>query len=347
MKICCIGAGAIGLYIGGSLAYHGEDIIFLDRPGQESLYANKPISVEVDGFARETRNFTMISSLDDLKGVELDSMFITVKAFDTQAVIDRIKKAGLIPKSLTSFQNGVENESLLLQAFPGAEIIGASVVSAVSRLGDTAVRVEKNRGVGISCKGSTTEALLDSFHRSGFKPKRYADLNSMKWSKMISNLFANATSAILEMTPAEVYQNQQMFRIERMQILEALDVMQASGYKVVDLPGLPLRLLVALFKVLPEGLLQPVLTKLIAGGRGEKMPSFFIEKQRGSGQSEIDFLNGAIVRRGKTCGVPTPVNAALTRVLLQAIEDEENGRSYIHNPELLWETVKPRSTYIY
>ena len=65
----------------------------------------------------------------------------------------------------------------------------------------------------------------------------------MKWSKMLTNLPANATSAILDMTAAEVFAHPGLFRLEMRMLRETLAVMRASRIRVVDLPGVPVRAL--------------------------------------------------------------------------------------------------------
>jgi 2-dehydropantoate 2-reductase len=164
-------------------------------------------------------------------------------------------------------------------------------------------------------------------------------MQSMKWSKMISNLFSNAVSGILDMTPYEVYTRRGLFRIEKVQILEALAVMRRMGLRVVNLPGLPLKMLVWLIGCLPDFLLQPLLVKLIAEGRGEKMPSFYIEKMKGSDRSEVNYLNGAIVRMGTKYGVSTPVNQTLVEIFNEILSNSKVRDEYSHHPELLERTA--------
>ena len=228
---------------------------------------------------RKTGSYHLVVNANELGEVgALDCVLIAVKAFDTDQVIQQLKGIPVPFKAIACLQNGVENEDKFAQAFPEADIIGASIVSAVSRLDDTSVRVEKNRGIGICGQGAVHDQLFNSLQNAGLRPKKYSDMLSMKWSKMISNLFSNATSGILDMTPYEVYTRKGLFRIEKAQILETLAVMRRMGLRVVNLPGLPLKMLLWLIRFLPDPLLQPLLVKLIAEGRGEKMPSFYIEK---------------------------------------------------------------------
>jgi 2-dehydropantoate 2-reductase len=156
----------------------------------------------------------------------------------------------------------------------------------------------------------------------------------MKWSKMLTNLPANATAAILDMTPAEVFANPELFRMEMRMLRETLAVMRSNHVRVVDLPGVPVRAL-ALGTRLPEFVAHPLMLKAIGGGRGGKMPSFHIDLHSSRGKSEVDWLNGAVVRYGEQVGVPAPVNKLLTETLLALTKGELSMDIYVHKPEKL------------
>jgi len=75
----------------------------------------------------------------------------------------------------------------------------------------------------------------------------------------------------------------------------------------------------------------------IGKGRGNKMPSFHIDFHSGNGKSEVDYLNGAVVRIGKSVGVEAPVNRVLTETLLLLTAGELNADEFDHHPEKLLE----------
>jgi len=340
MKVLCIGAGAIGLLAGGSAAAQGAAVTFLVKPGQESKLAGREIHIQNQTQNWQVSDFNVISSLIDLDRDEVfDVIFIAVKTFDTESVISQLEKAKVYFRSILCLQNGVENEDKFRIAFPRAEIVAASVVSAVSRLDDTSIRVEKNRGIGLSGKDEYVQPVFAILKNAGLKPQIFADMRSMKWSKMLSNLFSNAASGILDMSPNEVYSHKDLFRIDKAQILETASVMRRSGLKIENLPGLPLRPLIMLMRITPDVLLQPLLKKMVAGGRGEKMPSFYIEKMKGSSRSEVNDLNGAVVRKGEALGVPTPINRALTETFNLILKDAKARQAFSRHPEKLVETT--------
>jgi 2-dehydropantoate 2-reductase len=163
----------------------------------------------------------------------------------------------------------------------------------------------------------------------------------MKWSKMLTNLPANATAAILNMTAAEVFAHPGLFRLEMRMLRETLAVMRANCVRVVDLPGVPVRAL-ALGTRLPEFIARPLMLKAVGGGRGGKMPSFHIDLYSGRGRSEVDWLNGAVVCYGEKAGVPTPVNRLLTETLLALTRGDVPLETYSRQPEKLLEKVSSK-----
>ena len=160
VKVLCIGAGAIGLLAGGSAATQGAAVTFLVKPGQENKLAGREIHIRNQTEVWRVKDFEVVSNLKEFNNQEIfDFIFIAVKTFDTESVIAQITKGRVNFRSILCLQNGVENEGKFQAAFPQAEIIGASVVSAVSRLDDTGIRVEKNRGIGLSGKAEMVQSI--------------------------------------------------------------------------------------------------------------------------------------------------------------------------------------------
>ncbi len=159
------------------------------------------------------------------------------------------------------------------------------------------------------------------------------------WSKAFLNIIGNATSAILNRPPGEVYQMPGMFDVEVAMLRETLAVMDKKGLTVMDLPGSAARQLAFGIRWVPKFLLKPILTKIVAGGRGDKMPSFQIELALGSNRSEVIFHNGAIAEAGQAVSVPIPVNAALNSILMQITTGAVDWVEYDGQPQRLLEEI--------
>jgi 2-dehydropantoate 2-reductase len=228
----------------------------------------------------------------------------------------------------------VENEQAIAQALGSDRVIYGTVTSAIGRRGPGDIILEKLRGVGVAAGHPLSEKLVSALIGAFLNGRLYPEAHGMKWSKMLTNLIANPTSAILNMTAAEVLANKKLYGLEIDMLRECLDVMKAQNLKVVDLPGTPVKALAFATK-LPLWLSKPFLARAAGSGRGAKMPSFHIDLYSGRGQSEVAYLHGAVVRTGQEHDIPTPVNELLTKILVALTNKEIPLESYAHQPEKL------------
>ena len=271
-----------------------------------------------------------------------DVGLFALKSYDTQSALAAFgPNTGALPPILC-LQNGVENETQLAEALGEDRVIPATVTSAIGRNAAGDIVLERLRGVGIADGHPHSQRLVEAFSKAGLNARLYDLAAAMKWSKMLTNLLANATSAILDMTPAEIFAHPGVYQLEVQQLREALRVMAAQNVDVVDLPGTPVRALAFAVRGLPPGVSRPLLRNAVGSGRGGKMPSFHIDLNSGRGQTEVDALNGAVVRFGERLGVATPVNRLLNRTLQELARGEIPRDAFSHNPEKLLKGLKER-----
>jgi 2-dehydropantoate 2-reductase len=157
----------------------------------------------------------------------------------------------------------------------------------------------------------------------------------MKWSKLLTNLVGNATSAILDLPVGAVFGEARLFGLEVAALRECLAVMRALGYGVVDLPGVPARLFAVAVQRLPPTLARPLLSRGVGSGRGGKMPSLHVDLHGGKGRTEVGWLNGAVARYGAAHGVSTPVNQVLTDTVEALSAGRLDKGHFRHRPEAL------------
>jgi 2-dehydropantoate 2-reductase len=319
VNVLVIGAGAIGTYIGGSLALAGNRVTFLEQPASARLLRKQGLRMELQGTlqvlsAREGKLRFSDSLRDALKGEQFDFGIYALKTFDTSAFLDSLGADAARMPPVLCLSNGVEQEAALA-AFLGAErVIAGTVTSSIARRGPGDIVLERSRGIGLFGGHPLSTTIQQALQAAGLNARLFPCAADMKWSKMLTNLPANATAAILDMNASEVYSHPGVFQLEMHMLREALAVMRAHGIRVIDLPGTPVRLL-ALGIRLPAAFSLPLLRKAVGGGRGGKMPSFHIDLHSGRGKSEVDWLNGAVVRHGHQKKIPTPVNQALNFTL--------------------------------
>lgn len=340
LNLLVYGAGAIGTYVGGSLALAGNRVTFLEQPKavEELRQRGLVLDLTVDNpssAACRPSSVEFSSTLEEaLKHGPFDVAIFALKSFDTAAALDGMKPfAGQLPPILC-LSNGVDNEPALAAVLGAEEVIAGTVTSSVGRRGVGDIVLERRRGVGLVSAHPLSDRLSAALTEAGLNARTFPRAADMKWSKMLTNLPANATAAILDMTAAEVFAHPGLFRLEMDMLREALAVMRARGVKVVDLPGVPVRAL-ALGTKLPEFIARPLMKKAIGGGRGGKRPSFHIDLHSGRGKSEVEWLNGAVFRYGKQAGVPTSVNSMLTKTLLALTRGELPLGKFSRQPEKL------------
>lgn len=270
-----------------------------------------------------------------------DFAIFALKSFDTTAALEGMKPfAGQLPPILC-LSNGVDNEPDIESVLGPGSVVAGTVTSAIGRRGVGDIVLERLRGVGVADGHALSLFIQQALDATGVNARVIRRTADMKWSKMLTNLPANATAAILDMTAAEVFAHPGLFQLEMDMLREALRVMRFHGIKVVDLPGVPVRML-ALGTKLPGFIAHPLMQKAVGGGRGGKMPSFHIDLHSGRGKSEVEWLNGAVVRFGKERGVPTPVNQVLTETLLALTRGEMPLTEFSRQPEKLLEKVKSK-----
>lgn len=340
LRILSFGAGAIGTYIGGSLAASGHRVVFLEQPQvvdklrQNGLTLDLGIDKRRVGsslFELTSPKVEFVGSLDEALALgSYDLALFALKSFDTDLVLSSLGEDVKKLPPILCLQNGVENEQVIAR-FVGAEnVIYGTVTSAIGRKDVGNVVLEKLRGVGVAAGHPISVRVVQAMNEAMLNAILFDDARSMKWSKMLTNLLANASSAILNLTPAQIFADTALTKMEIEQIRECISVMEKNNIHVVDLPGTPVKLLSLAIR-LPVWITKPILQKVVGSGRGAKMPSFHIDLYSGRKKSEVNFLNGAVVSAGLACGVKTPVNNLLAHTLINLTNETIPLAEYDHD----------------
>ena len=350
VNVLVYGAGAIGTYFGGSLAQAGQRVTFIEQPqvAAELNQQGLTLDLRIDPRRKDDNplrlapgSFECYGSLEAaLAKGPFDAIIFALKSFDTVGAVKSMQpyKDQLPP--VLCLQNGVENESAIAAVLGSSKVLHGTTTHSVARQAAGSIVLEKCRGVGLApgtsenlqvLAGDLVEAMNEAWLNARLYP-RPAD---MKWSKMLTNLLGNASAAILDMTPAEVFQHPGLYQLEMGMMREAMLVMEALGVHPVNLPGVPVNLLSWAVFDMPAFIARPLMVKMVGGGRGGKMPSFHIDLHSSRGRSEVDYLNGAVVRAGERVGIPTPINRLLNQTLLDMVAGRQEVSAYSHQPEKL------------
>jgi 2-dehydropantoate 2-reductase len=344
LNVLTFGAGAIGTYIGGSLALAGHNVVFVEQAevADELRERGLRLGLSLDkrrkakeAFLIDPSSFVTASNLEDaLRYGPFDLAIYALKSFDTVSAMEGVEPFADKMPPILCLSNGVDNEPAIARVLGPDKVIYGTVTSAIGRHAAGDIVLEKLRGMGVAASHPLSNRLVAAFNDALLNAQKFEDADSMKWSKMLTNLLANPTSAILDMSAAQIYANKDLYELEIAMLRECLSVMAAQKIEVVDLPGTPVRAL-AFAIGLPLWLSRPLLARAAGVGRGGKMPSFHIDLHSGRGKSEVDYLHGAVVRAGKKTNVPTPVNELLTETLLALTNGEIPLEEYAHQPEKL------------
>ncbi len=335
-RVLCFGVGAIGTYIGGSLALIGQDVTFVERPEVAEEVNRRGLRLGLAQGELQVSHARIVPSVEAaLDGKPYDFALFAVKSYDTRAALDGLAPYVAALPPVLCLQNGVENEQAIAALLGENRVIAGTVTTAVGRRAAGDIYVERLRGMGVALEHPLATHLVPVLDAAGLQARGFPNAAAMKWSKMLTNLMANATSAILNLTPAEIFAHPGLYALEVRQMREALAVMKANGIGVTDLPGTPVHLLVWVLQNLPLSISQPLVKRALGAGRGGKMPSFHIDLYGGRKKSEVEYLNGAVVRYGQRASVPTPVNRLLTDTLTALAAGELPLETFARQPEKL------------
>jgi 2-dehydropantoate 2-reductase len=336
LNVICFGMGAIGTYIGGSLAAHGASVVYIEKKEMIAGAKKKGIRLQVGEKRILVPEVKITSNVAEALAIQpADVAILAVKSFDTASVLESLSGFEMTFPTILCLQNGVENEAMIARRLGEDRVISGSITSAVGRSGLGDVKLERLRGVGIQTGYPLSRTLIEWFNLSGLRAHGYASRPNMKWSKMLTNLLANASSAILNWTPGQIFSNPLTWQIELAQIREALAVMKSMHIHLVDLPGTPVVALMTLLKILPVRTSQKLVGVPLAKGRGAKMPSFQIDLYSGKTISEVTYLNGAVVRFAEKAGLSAPVNDRLCKLLEKISAGEIAKEEFTNQPEKL------------
>ena len=314
-----VGDGAVGSFVAALIAGSGERVVLAGRPGTGTRGPAQIVVRAPDGSVRRVR----VERADGTAGLDRPAyVVLAVKMPDLAAALEACEAWPHVPA--ITLQNGIGAEALVAAARPDAPLLAGSLTAPIHREADRTLAWTKRRGIAFSpVRGDTTTvlpAVREALVAGGLPVAAVRDWRAMKWSKLLTNLVANAVPALLDRDAAAVYADRRLFAVERAQVREALGVMRALGLSPIRLPGADVRLLALGFRM-PAVLAHPIIRRVVGGARGGKAPSLLLHLRGGGGPSESPWLNGGVARAGAAAGVPTPVNAALAALVESAAAD--------------------------
>jgi 2-dehydropantoate 2-reductase len=286
LKVAVMGAGAVGCYFGGMLARAGHDVTLVARPQHVE-------AIRRDGLRMQTLVFDehvpVRAAADAAAAAGADLVLFSVKSMDTEAA-GRQLQPHLGPDTLVlCLQNGVDNADRLRAVLPGQEVAAAVVYVATEMAGPGHLR-HHGRGELVIEPARGSETVAQAFAAAGVPTDISANVRGALWLKLILNCAYNAISAIARKPYGECVGSEGVRDVMHDVVDECLAVAKAEG-------------------VVVAGDAHAAVHKLV-----ESMPAQFSSTAQDLARgrpTEIDYLNGLIVRRGEALGLPTPANRVL------------------------------------
>jgi 2-dehydropantoate 2-reductase len=346
LNILVVGAGAIGSFVGGSLAAAGHQVTLLGRRPLMDTIQSAGLTLRWPDGSVQTSSPSTATALDDLSP-PYDFILLTVKTPDIAAALEQLaSRAALAADAhIVTLQNGIGSEEQVAPVFGPERVIAGAITIPIQAPAPGVIEVSKTKGgLGLAPvqPDQPVKRLADALDQAGLTTATYTDYRAMKWSKLLLNIVNNAASAILDLPPADLIARTDLFELEIGALREAVTVMKAHGLQAVKLPGYPVDWLARLVGAgwLPPAVARSILRPFMLSGRGTKMPSLQLDLAAGRSTSEIEALNGAIVRAGQSVGVATPINRALTDILTGLVSGELAWVDYQQKPATLLAAVE-------
>ncbi|WP_028225287.1 ketopantoate reductase family protein [Paraburkholderia ferrariae] len=301
MKIAVMGAGTVGCYYGGMLARAGHDVVLIGRAQHVEAIEREGLHLETQQFDERIGQPHLTASTDPaaVEGAQL--VLFCVKSTDTESAGASIGSHLAADTLVLTLQNGVDNAERLRGAI-AQEVAAAVVYVATEMAGPGHVR-HHGRGELVIEPSSQSAVVAQTLIDAGVPTQISANVRGALWAKLILNCAYNALSAIAQLPYGRLVQGEGVRASMHDIVAECIAVAQADG---VSLP--------------PD---VDLAVRRIAETMPGQYSSTAQDMARGK-RSEIDHLNGLVVRRGETLGVATPANRLL-HTLVRLIEDKAGG----------------------
>lgn len=285
LSIAVVGAGAVGCYYGFLLARAGHAVTLIGRPALvEAVRAMGLVLEDAAGTASVAVRATTAG--DGVGGADL--VLVCVKSDDTEAAGAMVAPYLTPAASILSLQNGVDNAERLASLL-GRPVVPVAVYVATEMVGPGHVR-HNGRGDLIVGASAASAQIAAAFTAAGIPTTVSERALDALWGKLILNCAYNALSGLTQLPYGRLIQGEGVIASMTDVVRECVAVAGASGVSVA-----------------PD-ILDRVLE--LSTTMADQRSSTAQDLARGR-RSEIDHLNGYVVRKGAEFGIPTPANRML------------------------------------
>ena len=286
IKVAVMGAGAVGCYYGGMLARAGHEVVLIARPAHVQAISRDGLRMETTTFDEHVR-LNASSDPSMVHGAQL--VLFCVKSLDTESagalMLPHLARDALV----LCLQNGVDNADRLRTVLPQHAVAAAVVYVATEMTGPGHVK-HHGRGELVIEPSSVSQAIAQALIAAGVPTEISSNVRGALWTKLIINCAYNAVSAIAQLPYGKTVVSEGIPDVMRDVVAECQAVAKADGVQVAGDVAAAIR---KIFETMPN-----------------QLSSTGHDLSRGK-RTEIDYLNGLIVRRGEALGIATPANRVL------------------------------------
>lgn len=330
--IVIAGAGGIGCYAGGCLALAGRRVVLLARPRIEAALRQGGLRItDLEGRDRSIRPDALVVTADPAVALpKADVILVTVKSGATGDMAALIKAHARPDAVVVSLQNGVDNADRLRAGVGGPRVLAGMVPFNVVQSPDGGLPPRMHRASDGKVMIEDGDAgLVELLGVEGFAVEAHGDMKAVLWGKLLMNL-NNALVALSDLPLAAELADRRWRLILASQIDEALQAMKACGIAPARIAGLRPALLPKVLR-LPDWLFKLLARRMLAIDP-EARSSMWDDLQRGRA-TEIDDLQGAVLRLAEKAGTPAPIIRRVAALVNQAEADKRGAPGLM--PELV------------
>jgi 2-dehydropantoate 2-reductase len=295
MKIVIVGAGAMGCLFGAQLHQAGVEVWLLEK-NDASVGAIIRHGIMLENSAGTHVVSGIHSTRDAALTGHADYVIFFVKAFDTDnAAVSALPCIGRRTVIVT-LQNGIGNVEILSEHFPSQPVLAGTTAHGATLLGPGHVRHAGSGETAISAFGPQKYAcgmeLRDVFEEAGIRTRIADDMQTLLWGKLLVNIGINPLAAILGISNGRILEIEQVRRVMHAAVHEGVAVAAAKAICFT-----------------PDE--QVARVETVCRDTQSNVCSM-LQDLRAGRRTEIDYMNGAVVREARALRVPVPVNAMLT-----------------------------------
>jgi 2-dehydropantoate 2-reductase len=301
-KVAVLGAGAMGCLFGGLMAEKGLDVILIDV-WKDHVDAINKNGLKMDGHGGD--RFIKIKATTDPSTLNpVDAIIIMCKATALETALTNAKNIIGDQTMLMSFQNGIGHEAIMQEIAGKDKVLGGTTTQASNIMGPGHI---KNHGSLPSWIGEyeggmsdRVSDLAETFTAHNLETIAVADIKKRKWMKLFALTAIGPLSSVFDLHHTDLYitnKNQKVSRnLGKQIILETREVAKADGVNV------------------SEDECLEMFNKIVDSKQTNKSSMCFdiLNKRK----TEIEFINGAVAKIGKSHGIKTPMNDLMYNMIM-------------------------------